>query len=45
MGVDDDEDYEQGIPDFEEHTLIRSKLKTEELEIELRRRALAKILN
>ena len=29
MGVDEEDDYEQGIPDFEEETLIRSKIKTE----------------
>ena len=45
MGVDDDDDYEEGIPDFENETLIRSKLKHEEFETELRRKALSKILN
>lgn len=45
MGVDEEDDYEQGIPDFEEETLIRSKAKTLDFETELRRKALVKILN
>ena len=45
MGVMDDDDYEEGIPDIDEDTLIRSKIKTEQLEISLRQQALARILN
>ena len=36
MGVAEDDDYDQGIPDIDEDTLIRSKIKTEQLEIGLR---------
>ena len=35
-GMDDEDDYEEGIPDVDEDTLIRSKIKTEQLEIGLR---------
>jgi len=28
-GIEDDDDYEEGIPDVDEDTLIRSKIKTE----------------
>ena len=35
-GIDDEDDYEEGIPDIDEDTLIRSKIKTEQLEIGLR---------
>lgn len=45
MGVDEDDDYEEGIPDFEEETLIRSRLKVEERETELRRKAFSQILS
>lgn len=45
MGVDEEDDYEEGIPDFEEETLIRSKAKTQDFETELRRKAFVKILN
>ena len=41
----DDDDYQEGIPDMDEDTLIRSKVKTEQLEIGLRQKALARILN
>lgn len=34
-GVDDDS-YEEGIPDMDENTLVRSRLKVEEHEIKLR---------
>ncbi len=37
MGGLDEDDYHEGIPDIDENTLIRSKIKTEELEINLRR--------
>lgn len=45
MGVDEEDDYEQGIPVLDEKTLLRSKLKTEKFETELRRKAFSKILN
>ena len=45
MGVAEDDDYDQGIPDIDEDTLIRSKIKTEQLEIGLRQQALSRILN
>lgn len=45
MGGLDEDDYEEGIPDIDEDTLIRSKIKTEQLEIGLRQQALARILN
>lgn len=35
-GIEDDDDYQAGIPDIDEDTLIRSKIKTETLEIGLR---------
>ena len=35
-GMDEEDDYEEGIPDVDEDTLIRSKIKTEQLEIGLR---------
>ena len=36
-GMDEPEDdYEEGIPEMDEATLIRSKIKTEQLEIGLR---------
>lgn len=44
-GIEDDDDYQAGIPDIDEDTLIRSKIKTETLEIGLRQQALARILN
>jgi hypothetical protein len=43
-GLDED-DYEEGIPDMDETTLIRSKVKYEDAEVALRQKALAKILN
>ena len=43
--MDEEDDYEEGIPEMDESTLIRSKVKTEELEADLRRKALAKILD
>ena len=42
---DPEDDYEEGIPDVDEDTLIRSKIKTEQLEIGLRQQALARILH
>ena len=42
---DDDDHYDEGVPDIDEDTLIRSKIKTEQLEIGLRQKALARILN
>ena len=45
MGGLEDDDYEEGIPDMDEDTLIRSKIKTEQLEINLRQKAFARILN
>ena len=45
MGGLDDDDYEEGIPDLDEDTLVRSKIKTEQHEIGLRQKALARILN
>ena len=44
-GIEEDDDYQAGIPDIDEDTLIRSKIKTEQLEIGLRQQALARILN
>ena len=44
-GLDEVDDYDEGIPDIDEDTLIRSKIKTEQLEIGLRQQALARILN
>ena len=45
-GMDDmEDDYEEGIPEIDEDTLIRSKIKTEQLEIGLRQQALARILH
>ena len=35
-GMDEEDDYEEGIPEVDEDTLIRSKIKTEQLEIGLR---------
>ena len=29
MGVEEEDDYQEGIPDVDEDTLIRSKIKTE----------------
>ena len=43
-GLDED-DYEEGIPDMDEQTLIRSKVKYEENEVALRQKAFAKILS
>ena len=43
-GLDED-DYEEGIPDMDETTLIRSKVKYEDAEVALRQKALAKILS
>jgi len=46
MGFQDmDDDYHEGIPDIDENTLIRSKIQTEQLEIGLRQKALARILH
>lgn len=45
MAVGDEDDYQEGIPEVDEDTLIRSKLKTEQLEIGLRQQALARILH
>ena len=46
MGFQDaDDHYDEGVPDIDEDTLIRSKIKTEQLEIGLRQKALARILN
>ena len=46
MGFQDEDDhYDEGVPDIDEDTLIRSKIKTEQLEIGLRQKALARILN
>ena len=36
MGGLEDDDYEEGIPDLDEDTLVRSKIKTEQHEIGLR---------
>ena len=44
-GIEEEDDYQEGIPDVDEDTLIRSKIKTEQLEIGLRQQALARILN
>lgn len=44
-GIDEEDDYEEGIPEVDEDTLIRSKIKTEQLEIGLRQQALARILS
>lgn len=41
----DEDDYEEGIPDIENETLIRSKATHQDRETELRRRAFVKILN
>jgi hypothetical protein len=41
---DDSNDYEEGIPDIDEKTLVRSKEQYEEREINLRKMALNKIL-
>ena len=43
-GLDED-DYEEGIPDMDEQTLIRSKVSYEENEVALRQKAFTKILN
>ena len=45
MGGLDEDDYEEGIPDMDEQTLIRSRVKYEENEIALRQKALSKILS
>lgn len=45
MGVDEDDDYEQGVPDVDEENFIRTKAKYQDQEVELRRKAFVKILN
>jgi hypothetical protein len=43
--MDDDDDYDQGVPEINEMTLIRSRAEFEEKEIDMRKQALVKILN
>ena len=43
-GLEDDDDYEEGIPDMDEKTLIRSRVKTEQHEISLRQKAFSHII-
>ena len=43
-GLDED-DYEEGIPDMDEQTLIRSKVSYEENEVALRQKAFTRILH
>jgi hypothetical protein len=43
--MDDDDDYDQGVPEMNEMTLIRSRAEFEEVEINMRKQALVKILN
>ena len=44
MGAATDEDYEEGIPDMDEKTLIRARYEHEEREVNLRKVALSKLL-
>jgi hypothetical protein len=43
--MDDDDDYDAGVPEINEMTLIRSRAEFEEVEINMRKQALVKILN